>query len=183
MRFDHPWPGVPHDMPHPFARLGPIAMNRTVVAGGLFRTVGADVELTVGVIDQFRALNTQAFSIMVVGAIHLHHHANGLAFSQKSSTHRLLQQSSAPIESLWYGASNSLPPPPGAFSFLISRYLELRTAFGRRDAPSPASGRWPAIPDLGHLSLPPAGSRPRLFICRAFGARGSRPHVRGCHPE
>ena len=122
MRFDHPRPGVPHDMPHPFARLGPIAMNRTVVAGGLFRTVGADVELTVGVIHQLGALNTQAFSIMVVGAIHLHHHANGLAFSQKSSTHRLLQQSSAPIESLWNGTSNNLPPPPGAVFFLISRY-------------------------------------------------------------
>jgi len=47
----------------------------------------------------------------------------------------------------------------------------LLTAFGRRDAPSPASGRWPAIPGLGHESLPSAGSRPRLIICRAFGAQ------------
>ncbi len=112
---------------------------------------------------------------MVVGAIHLHHHANGLAFSKKSSTHRFLQQSSAPIESLWNGASNNLPPAPGAFFFLISRYLGLRTAFRRRDAPSPASGRWPAIPGLGHISLPPAGSRPRPIICRASGARGVSP--------
>ena len=36
----------------------------------------------------------------------------------------------------------------------------LLTAFGRRDAPSPASGQWSAIPDFGHKSLPPAGSGP-----------------------
>ena len=140
MRFDHPRPGVPHDIPHPFARLGPIAMNRTIVAGGLFRTVGADAELTVGVIQQLGALNTQAFSIMVVGAIHLHHHANGLAFPLKSSAHRLLEQSCAPIESLWNGASNNLPPPPGAFSFLISRYLGL-TPQAHHLSPLPGSDR------------------------------------------
>ncbi len=42
--------------------------------------------------------------------------------------------------------------PSGSFSDLL-------TPSGRRDAPSPASGRWPAIPGLVHKSLPPAGSR------------------------
>jgi hypothetical protein len=61
--------------------------------------------------------------------------------------------------------------------------LGLLTAFGRRDAPSPASGRWPAIPGLGHISLPPAGSRPRLFIFRASGAsQVHRPPVHLRHP-
>jgi len=63
-----------------------------------------------------------------------------------------------------------LSPPPGASRLFVVLTLGLRTAFGRRDAPSPASGRWPAIPDLGHVSLPPAGSRPRLRICRSSGA-------------
>ena len=52
----------------------------------------------------------------------------------------------------------------------VSVFLGLLTAFGRRDAPSPASGRWPAIPDLVHKSLPAAGSRPRLIICRSSAA-------------
>jgi len=33
----------------------------------------------------------------------------------------------------------------------------LLAACGRRDATSPVSGRWPAIPGLGHWSLPPSG--------------------------
>jgi len=63
-----------------------------------------------------------------------------------------------------------LSPPPGACRLYAVPTLGLRAAFGRRDAPSPASGRWPAIPDLGHVSLPPAGSRPRPRICRSSGA-------------
>jgi len=47
--------------------------------------------------------------------------------------------------------------PPGLKSTGHNRYLGLLTAFGRRDTPSPASGRQPAIPGLGHVSLPPAG--------------------------
>ena len=47
--------------------------------------------------------------------------------------------------------------PPGFNYLFLSSFLGLRTAFGRRDAPSPASGRRPAIPGLGHISLPPAG--------------------------
>jgi hypothetical protein len=46
----------------------------------------------------------------------------------------------------------------------------LLTAIGRRDAPSPASGHWPPVPDYGHISLPTAGFHPRLNICRPFGA-------------
>jgi len=63
-----------------------------------------------------------------------------------------------------------LSPLRGSIIFCTC-FLGLLTAFGRRDAPSPASGRWPAIPSLGHISLPPAGSRPRLIICRRFAAR------------
>jgi len=70
-----------------------------------------------------------------------------------------------------HGTDRCLSPPPGASCRFVVLTLGLRTAFGRRDAPSPASGRWPAIPDLGHVSLPPAGSRPRVRICRAFGAQ------------
>ena len=70
-----------------------------------------------------------------------------------------------------HGTDRCLSPPPGASCLFVVLPLGLRTAFGRRDAPSPASGRWPAIPDLGHVSLPPAGSRPRLRICRASSAQ------------
>ena len=70
-----------------------------------------------------------------------------------------------------HAAFEYLSPPPGPSCLPAVLTLGLRTAFGRRDAPSPVSGRWPAIPDLGHVSLPPAGSRPRLKICRASGAR------------
>ena len=70
-----------------------------------------------------------------------------------------------------HGTDSCLSPPPGASCLFVVLALGLRTAFGRRDAPSPASGQWPAIPDLGHVSLPPAGSRPKLRICRASGAQ------------
>ena len=70
-----------------------------------------------------------------------------------------------------HGTDRCLSPPPRASYLFVVLTLGLRTAFGRRDAPSPAIGRWPAIPDLGHVSLPPAGSRPRLRICRASGAQ------------
>jgi len=53
----------------------------------------------------------------------------------------------------------------------------LLTPFGRRDAPSPASGRLPAIPGLVHKSLPPAGSRARpsaIPTATAFGDSTSR---------
>ena len=39
---------------------------------------------------------------------------------------------------------------PRLFFLFLAPYLGLLTAFGRRDAPSPASGRWPAILGLGH---------------------------------
>jgi hypothetical protein len=65
---------------------------------------------------------------------------------------------------------------PRLVYFILLCFLGLLTAFGRRDAPLPASGRWPAIPGLGHVSLPPAGSRPRLSICRRSAART------GAHP-
>ena len=68
-----------------------------------------------------------------------------------------------------YAAAENLPPLWGFFLFVVVT-LGLLTAFGRGDAPSPASGRWPGIPGLGHVSLPPAGSRPRQYICRASGA-------------
>jgi hypothetical protein len=50
----------------------------------------------------------------------------------------------------------SLSPVPGSTVF-YRLILGLLTAFGRRDAPSPASGRWPEIAGLGHESLPSAG--------------------------
>jgi len=50
----------------------------------------------------------------------------------------------------------SVAPFRGLF-IILPLYPGLLTAFGRRDAPSPASGRWPAIPGLGPISLPPAG--------------------------
>ena len=53
----------------------------------------------------------------------------------------------------------------------------LLTPFGRRDAPSPASGRWPAIPGLVHISLTPAGSRARpnaFSTATAFGDSTTR---------
>jgi len=58
-----------------------------------------------------------------------------------------------------HGTDRCLSPPPGASCLFVVLTLGLRTAFGRRDAPSPASGRWPA------------GSRPRLRICRTSGAQ------------
>ena len=53
------------------------------------------------------------------------------------------------------------------------------TAYGRRDAPSPASGQWPAIPGLGHVSLPPVGSLGML--CR-LGCRGGLPFLSQLEP-
>jgi hypothetical protein len=52
----------------------------------------------------------------------------------------------------------------------------LRTSFGRRDAPSPASGQWPTSPSpsfsaVGHKSLPPAGSGPANDRLNALLAR------------
>ena len=121
MRFDHPRPGVPHDIPHPIARPGPIAMNRTIVAGGLFRTVGAEVELAAGVIDQLEALNTQTVAAMMIRAVHLHHQTHGLAFTSESSwfAHEFLQQSQRPVESRPRGVALDLPPLQGLFSFYL----------------------------------------------------------------
>ena len=56
------------------------------------------------------------------------------------------------------GASDRVEGPPELDPVSFSSFSgELLTPVGRRDAPSPASGRWPAIPGLGHQSLPPAG--------------------------
>ena len=56
--------------------------------------------------------------------------------------------------------------PFPAHNLLVRRFLGLLTTIGRRDAPSPASGRWPTIPGLDHRSLLLVGSRPKLFVRR-----------------
>jgi len=54
--------------------------------------------------------------------------------------------------------ADSRDPLTSPESDVLGTTSDLLTPFGRRDAPSPASGRRPAIPGLGHDSLPPAGS-------------------------
>ena len=69
----------------PLPRLGPVTVDRTVFAGWFVRTVGAEVELAVGVCREFSALVAEAAATVVFGAVHPDHHARGLALSLKPS--------------------------------------------------------------------------------------------------
>ena len=127
MGLEHPWSGVPHDLPHPLARLLPVAVDRTIVTGGLLRSVGTDVELAVGVVRKFGARAAKTVASMVVRAVHLHHQPHGLALALKSSrfAHSFLQHHSRSVESLQSGIATDLSPPSGARSLVNPPVLGL----------------------------------------------------------
>jgi hypothetical protein len=65
----------------------------------------------------------------------------------------------------------------------VGRRLRLRTAFGRREAPLPASGRWPAIPGLGHIIAAVGGFKPQPGICRPPGLGSLKTRNLGPTPQ
>lgn len=85
MVLEHPRARVPHDLAHFFARFRTVAVDGAVGAGRLLRSVGAEIELAVGVVRDFRTVAAQTIAPMVDGAIHLHHQPHGLAFALKPS--------------------------------------------------------------------------------------------------
>jgi hypothetical protein len=73
-----------HHLAHLLARLGPVAVDRAVGAGGFFGPVGTAVEPLIGVIEELVALRAQSVRAVVVAAVELDHGAHRSPFALQS---------------------------------------------------------------------------------------------------